>query len=120
MIKKTLVLGASENPTRYSNIAIKRLLSKGIDVVAIGNKPGLVEGVVIYKEKISVISVDTITLYLAAKNQKEYYEYILSLKPKRVLFNPGTENEELENLLTENNIDFERACTLVLLSIGEY
>ena len=120
MTKKTLVLGASENPTRYSNIAIKRLLSKGIDVVTIGNKSGLVEGVVIYKEKINFLGIDTITLYLGAKIQKEYYEYILSLNPNRVLFNPGTENEELENLLTENNIYFERACMLVLLSIGEY
>ena len=120
MTKKTLVLGASENPIRYSNSAIKRLISLGFEVVAVGNKIGVVEGVTIYKDKIHFLNVDTITIYLGANNQKEYYEYILLLKPKRVLFNPGAENEELENILNKNNIDFERACTLVLLSIGEY
>ena len=120
MIKKTLVLGASENPTRYSNIAIKRLLSKGIEVVAVGNKTGIVDGVIIYTDKINFLNVDTITLYLGAKNQKEYYEYILSLNPKRVLFNPGTENVEFEKRLRDAGIQTEQSCTLVLLATNQY
>jgi hypothetical protein len=119
-MKKTLVLGASENPDRYSNIAIKRLLNKGIDVVAIGIKTGEVDGVKIEIIKKEFVDIDTVTLYLSAKNQVEYYKYILSLKPNRVLFNPGTENSDFEALLTKNGISFERACTLVLLSLGKY
>ncbi len=120
MIRKTLVLGASENSTRYSNIAIKRLTSIGVEVKALGRKKGTVEGVLIETNLIEFEDIHTITLYLSAKNQEEYYNYIIALKPQRVLFNPGTENLFLEQLLTENNIAFERACTLVLLSIGEY
>lgn len=119
-MKKTLVLGASENPDRYSNIAIKRLLNKGIDVVAIGFKSGEVDGVNIEIIKKEFVDIDTVTLYLSAKNQVEYYKYILSLKPNRVLFNPGTENSDFEALLTKNGISFERVCTLVLLSLGKY
>ncbi|MBI9040691.1 CoA-binding protein [Lutibacter sp.] len=119
-MKKTLVLGASENPDRYSNIAIKRLLNKGIDVVAIGIKTGEVDGVKMEIIKKKFVDIDTVTLYLSAKNQVEYYNYILSLKPNRVLFNPGTENSDFEALLTKNGISFERACTLVLLSLGKY
>lgn len=120
MIKKTLVLGASINPDRYSYLAINRLVDNGHEVRAIGIKEGEVSGVKIYTTKKMFRDIDTITLYLNKKNQAEFYDYILKLKPKRVLFNPGTENIELENLLSENNIAFEKACTLVLLGIGEY
>lgn len=120
MKKNTLVLGASENPSRYSNIAIKRLLNKGIEVKAIGMRVGNVEGVKIEDYKKDFSDIDTVTLYLSAKNQVEYYNYILGLKPRRVIFNPGTENRELEELLTKNNIAFENACTLVLLSLNQY
>ncbi len=120
MKKNTLVLGASENPSRYSNIAIKRLLNKGIEVKAIGMRVGNVEGVKIEDYKKDFSDIDTVTLYLSAKNQVEYYNYILGLKPRRVIFNPGTENRELEELLTNNNIAFENACTLVLLSLNQY
>ena len=108
------------NPDRYSNIAIKRLLDNGFVVCAVGNKNGEVLGVKIYNSRELFQNIHTITLYLSAKNQENYYHYILSLKPQRVIFNPGTENEILEGLLTKSNIKFEYSCTLVLLSIGGY
>jgi predicted CoA-binding protein len=118
--KKTLVIGASLKPNRYSNIAINRLVEKGIKVVAIGLRKGEVAGVTIETEKIPFKDIHTITLYLNAKRQKEYYDYILSLNPKRVIFNPGTENEKFYSILNKNNIPFEVACTLVLLRMDLY
>ncbi|MCM8568193.1 CoA-binding protein [Gramella jeungdoensis] len=120
MKKKTLVLGASLNPARYSNLAINRLVKHGQPTVAIGLRKGSVDGVDIETEKLPFEGVDTITLYLNAKRQKEYYDYILSLKPERVIFNPGTENPELYDLLRNNGIHFENACTLVMLSSQQY
>ncbi len=118
--KKTLVLGASENPARYSYLAIKRLRNNQHPVVAIGKKKGMVAGIVIETEKIPVTEIDTITLYLNPAHQKEYYDYIISLHPKRIIFNPGTENDELAGLAVKNNIKALEACTLVLLSTGQY
>jgi len=117
---KTLVLGASLKTDRYSNYAIHSLIEKNHDVIGIGLKEGLVEGVKIYKGKPLVDDIHTITLYLNAKRQIEYYDYIIVLQPERVIFNPGTKNIELEELLKKNNIFFENACTLVLLSTGQY
>ncbi|MDD3722152.1 MAG: CoA-binding protein, partial [Lutibacter sp.] len=95
MIKKTLVIGASTNPNRYSYRAIQQLVAKGHSVIGIGKKEGEVNGVEITANKILYKDVDTVTLYLNKKNQQEFYNYIISLNPKRVLFNPGAENEEL-------------------------
>ena len=120
MKKKTLVLGASLNPARYSNLAINRLVKHGQPTVAVGLRKGEVEGVEVKTEKFPFEDIDTITLYLNAKRQEEYYDYIISLAPERVIFNPGTENPELYNLLRENNIHFENACTLVMLSSQQY
>ncbi len=120
MEKKTLVLGASENPQRYSYLAIESLLHKDQPVVAIGKKEGKVFGVDIHKEKIPFEDVDTITLYLNPANQKQYYDYILSLNPKRIIFNPGTENRELASLARNNGIEVMNACTLVMLSTNQY
>ncbi len=120
MRKKTLVLGASTNPGRYSFRAIQQLVAHGHPVLAIGNKEGEIGGVKISTEKMMFKDIDTLTLYLNKKNQESFYDYILALNPKRVLFNPGTENKELQKLLTKNNIAFEEACTLVLLSTGQY
>lgn len=120
MKNSTLVLGASLNTNRYSNIAIHRLRDTGITVFAIGLKKGSVLDVSIETEKKMFKNVDTITLYLKPERQKEYYNYILILKPRRVIFNPGTENLELIKLLRENNIETEVACTLVLLSTRQY
>jgi hypothetical protein len=120
MKNRTLVIGASTNPNKYSNIAIKRLRDQEFLVVAIGLKKGKVLDVVIEDEKQDFLNIDTVTLYLNPKRQEEYYEYIISLKPRRVIFNPGTENIEFVKQLQENNIEAEVACTLVLLSINEY
>jgi uncharacterized protein len=118
--KKTLVLGASDNPARYSYLAIQRLRRYDHPVVAIGRKNTQVADIPISKEKKPFDNVDTITFYLNPLHQKEYYDYILSLKPKRLIFNPGAENEELEELAKQNNIQTIEACTLVLLSTGQY
>jgi len=118
--KKTLVLGASNNPSRYSYLAVHRLRSHGHPVVAVGNKSSRVSDVTIETEKKEFENIDTITLYLNPLHQQEYYDYILSLKPKRIIFNPGTENEELESLATRHQIKALEACTLVLLSTGQY
>ncbi|MBL4939797.1 MAG: CoA-binding protein [Lutibacter sp.] len=117
---KTLVLGASTNPSKYSYLAINRLVTNGYKVYAIGTKEGTVGGVKITTKKKIFTDIDTVTLYVSAKNQADFYNYIIGLKPRRVLFNPGTENPFFERLLTKNNIEFERACTLVLLSLGAY
>ena len=118
--KKTLVLGASANPARYSNLAINRLKDHRHPVVAIGKRAGDVAGVPIETGKQSFDDIDTITLYLNPANQKEYYDYIISLHPKRIIFNPGTENDELAELALQNGVKPLEACTLVLLSTGQY
>lgn len=120
MNKKTLVLGASDKSNRYSYLAMKSLLAKGHEVVGIGKHHGTVAEVVIETEKQPYEAIDTVTLYINPTHQKEYYDYILSLRPKRIIFNPGTENTELEELARNNNIETMEACTLVLLSTGQY
>lgn len=118
--KKTLVLGASENPARYSNMAIRRLLRHGHPVVAVGNRIGNVDGVTIQTGQPQQDGVDTVTLYMNPTNQQPLYDYILGLKPKRIIFNPGTENLALQHLAEEQGIETDMACTLVMLSIGQY
>ena len=118
--KKTLVLGASDNPSRYSYLAVNRLRSHGHPVVAIGKKNSIVAGVPIEKEKKDWKDVDTVTLYLNPTHQQQYYDYILSLKPRRIIFNPGAENDELAELAVKNGIKPMEACTLVLLSTDQY
>lgn len=118
--KKTLVLGASSNPARYSNMAIKKLRQYGHPVVAIGAKNDQVDDVEIVKEKANFTEINTITLYLSAKHQTEYYDYILTLKPARIIFNPGAENTELARLAADQGIEVEEACTLVMLGTGQY
>jgi len=119
-MKKTLVIGASENPERYSYKAIKALKANDHEVVAIGLRSGEVAGVLFDAEKKSFENIDTVTLYVGPKNQPEYYEYILSLQPQRVIFNPGTENPEFIGRLESAVIYPEIACTLVLLATGQY
>lgn len=114
------MLGASANPQRYSYLAVNRLSKYGHEVVAIGQLPGMIFGISIDTEKKPFEEIDTITLYLNPKNQVQYYDYILSLKPKRIIFNPGAENEELEQLAKANGIKVQEACTLVMLSTGQY
>jgi uncharacterized protein len=118
--KKTLVLGASDNPSRYSYLAIQRLRDQGHPVAAVGKKYGRVADVEIEREKTAIDNIDTVTLYLNPLHQQDYYDYILSLKPKRIIFNPGAENEELATLAERHHIKTIEACTLVLLSTGQY
>lgn len=119
-MKKTLVFGASLKPNRYSNIAIHRLVDSGIETLAYGLREGEVSGVNINNNLDKISDIHTITLYINPKRQEEYYEQIISLAPKRVIFNPGTENPEFYKLLKDNGIAFEIACTLVLLSTHQY
>lgn len=118
--KKTVVLGASSNPARYSYLAVQRLRAHQHPVVAIGRRVGHVADVDIIKDQVQENDVDTVTLYLNPKNQIEYYDYILNLHPKRIIFNPGTENDELIKKAKENNIKPVIACTLVMLSTEQY
>jgi predicted CoA-binding protein len=119
-IKKTLVLGASDNPDRYSFLAVNRLREKGHPVVAIGKKRVKVADVEVVTNKKETQDIDTVTLYLNPKNQKEYYDYILSIHPRRLIFNPGAENNELASLARAKGIEPVEACTLVLLSTGQF
>jgi predicted CoA-binding protein len=119
-MKKTLVLGASTDVARYSNIATLRLLAQGHEVVPVGIKIGKINELDILQGTPIVENIDTITLYLNPTHQIAYYDYILSLHPKRVIFNPGTENAELAALLHQQEVEVEIACTLVLLATGEY
>jgi hypothetical protein len=119
-MKKTLVIGASTKPSRYAFKAIHRLVEKGHPVVAIGLREGTVAGVLITSEKKAFEHVDTVTLYISLRHQPEYYDYIVSLKPKRVIFNPGTLNPEFLEILKENAIEVIIDCTLVLLGANEY
>ena len=120
MKKNTLVIGASLKEERYSNRAIQRLRTYKHLVKAIGLRKGIVADVIIETDKKLFKEIDTVTLYLNPKRQEEYYDYIISLQPNRVIFNPGTENMEFVKLLKENNIFSEIACTLVLLATNQY
>lgn len=118
--KKTLVLGASSKPDRYSFKAISLLVEKGHSVLAIGQNQGEVSGIKIQTKSIPLKNIDTISLYLNPLRQRNYYNYIVESKPKRVIFNPGTENPEFYQLLELNAIKVDVACTLVLLATNQY
>ena len=120
MNKKTLVIGASLKEARYSNKAIRRLVKHGHEVKAIGLKKGMIDEVPIDTELVMYKNIHTVTLYLNPKRQVSYYNYVLDLKPKRVIFNPGTENLEFYKILKDADIEVEVACTLVLLSTDQY
>ena len=118
--KKTLVIGASENPERYSHLAVQKLMAHQHPVVAIGLRKGNIGNTIIETEKIPFSDIDTVTLYINPLRQPVYYEYIFSLNPKRIIFNPGAENEEFYDLAKQKGIKTQDACTLVLLSTGQY
>lgn len=119
-MKKTLVLGATSNPARYAYLAVMKLQRFGHEVVPLGNRTGEVDGLSILVGTPALENIDTVTLYLGAPRQVQYYDYILSLHPKRIIFNPGAENPELEDLAEANGIETVEGCTLVMLSIGAY
>lgn len=118
--KKTLVLGASAKPERYAYKAIESLVAKGHSVLAIGQNAGEVSGIKIQTKLIPIKNINTVTLYLNPLRQRDYYNYIIEAKPKRVVFNPGTENPQFYQLLQSNGIAVEVACTLVLLATNQY
>ena len=117
---KVLVIGASLKEERYSNKAIKMLNQFDHEVLAIGLREGMVDNTEIIKTKENFEAVDTVTLYLNAARQEEFYDYIIALKPRRVIFNPGTENSEFYEKLDNSAIGHEEACTLVLLSTNQF
>jgi uncharacterized protein len=118
--KKTLVIGASPNNERYSWMAVNRLRQYGHLVVAYGNKSGTIADVSIETDLPHPDDIDTVTMYMNAQRQAELHDYILSLNPKRIIFNPGAENPALEQLAEERGIETVEGCTLVMLSIGNY
>lgn len=119
-MKDTLVFGASLKPNRYSNIVIHRLVDKEIDTQAFGLRLGTIRGVEVKTKIENLQNPHTVSLYINPSRQFAYYQNILNLKPKRVIFNPGTENPEFYELLKENGVEAEVACTLVLLGTGQY
>lgn len=119
-MKKTVVIGASEDPNRYAYKATVSLQKHGHEVVPVGMVDGEINGIKIINGKPAIEGVDTVTMYVGPKNQPHWYDYVLSLNPKRVIFNPGAENREFEKRLQENKIETIDACTLVMLSIGNY
>lgn len=121
MKKRTLILGASPNPERYSYKATLLLAEKGHPVFPVGLREGMIGDYAILTEKPELKNIDTLTLYVGPRNQNVFYDYILkTIHPKRIIFNPGTENNELVKLAREQGIETEMACTLVLLSINNY
>lgn len=119
-MKRTVIIGASTNPERYSYKAAHKLSEHGHEICLIGIKSGELLGVPIHTDLVAFEGIDTVTLYVSAKNQVPYYEYIIGLQPKRVIFNPGTENDEFAERLNSLGIQPEVACTLVLLSTNMY
>ncbi|QZK89572.1 CoA-binding protein [Flavobacterium sp. CHNK8] len=118
--KKTLVLGATTKTDRYAFKAVQQLVEKGHSVLAVGQNAGEIAGIKIQTKAIPLKNIDTVTLYLNPTRQRDYYNYIVEAQPKRVIFNPGTENPEFYQLLQLNNIKVEVACTLVLLATNQY
>ncbi len=118
--RKTLIIGASVHPDRYSYLAGQRLQAHGHPVVALGNRSGMMGNIPIETEARAFENIDTVTLYLNPGRQEQYYDYILSLKPRRLIFNPGTENEVLEEKARAAGIEVLEACTLVMLASGQY
>lgn len=118
--KKTLVLGGSSNPARYSYLAINKLREHHHPVFAIGKRPAQVADVDVMQEMKPVPGLDTVSIYLNAGNQKNYYDFILAQQPRRVIFNPGAENPEFQKILSDHGIQVLEACTLVLLSTGQF
>ena len=119
-MKTTLVIGASQNPERYSYKAVLSLIKHGFTVVALGLKTGEINGIKILNNKPQVSNIDTVTLYISLKNQAEWIDYILYLNPKRIIFNPGAENDSFFSIASKRGIECFNARTLLMLSVGTY
>jgi predicted CoA-binding protein len=120
MMKKTLVLGGSIKPERYANKAINKLRNYGYPVVSIGIRSGTVADVEIETGFPDYKDIHTVTLYIGSKNQSPFYDYLIGLNPKRIIFNPGTESPELEALARNKGIETIEHCTLIMLSEGSF
>ena len=122
MMKKTMVLGATPNPQRYAYMAAQRLVENNFEIVPVGVRSGQVAGEEILDLKLQpmITDIHTITIYIGPTHQVQWYDYMLAINPKRMIFNPGTENQELESLFAGQGIEVLRACTLVMLSVGNY
>jgi hypothetical protein len=122
MSKKTVIIGATTNPSRYAYLAADRLVRSGHEIVPIGIKKGEVLGeqILDIREEPQIADVDTITMYIGPQHQPEYYDYLIGLNPKRIIFNPGTENQDFVRKLNEKGIESEYSCTLVMLGSGVY
>ncbi|MCU0431066.1 MAG: CoA-binding protein [Cytophagaceae bacterium] len=118
--KKVVVVGASDNPQRYSYLAAHMLMEYGYDMIPLGQKKGIVAGVPIHNDRPTLENVDTITLYIGPQHQPEIATYVASLHPRRVIFNPGTENPDFQEYLSNKGIEVLEACTLVLLRSGQF
>ncbi|MBA7542761.1 hypothetical protein ES705_35085 [subsurface metagenome] len=116
---KVVVIGASLHPLRYSYQAVKNLLERGYDVVPVGIRNGQIGNAVINTERAPIEDVDIILLYISKEKQIEYYDYILQLKPGVLLFNPGTENPELDKICSEHGIEVIYDCALILIESDE-
>ncbi len=119
-MKKTVIIGASPNPERYAYLATQRLQRHGHPVVPVGLREGRIGATSIHADRPAEADVDTVTLYVGPQHQPAWTDYILSLKPKRIIFNPGTENPELEAQATAAGIEVVEGCTLVMLASGEF
>lgn len=118
--KRTIVLGAVAFPSRYAFKAVHALVEKGHEVLPLGIRDGSIADIEIIKERPKLEEIDTVTVYLNQRNQETWYDYLLELNPRRVIFNPGAENGELRDLLNQNNIETVEDCTLVMLAVGRY
>lgn len=118
--KKTIVLGAVAFPSRYSFKAVHALIAKGHEVIPMGIRDGAIAGIDIIKDRPQFENVDTVTMYLSERNQADWYSYLLEINPNRVIFNPGAENQELRQILSEKNIQTVEECTLVMLAVGRF
>lgn len=119
-LKPTLILGATTNPNRYAYIAAQRLTAHGHQIIPVGIKQGELAGQTILNGKPDVPEVDTVTLYVGPRHQPEYYDWLMRVAPRRIIFNPGTENGELMKLARAQGIDVVSACTLVMLATDQY
>jgi uncharacterized protein len=121
-VKKTVIIGATPNPSRYAFLAANMLTDYDHEIVPVGIKTGNIAGkeILDLRKKPAITDVDTVTMYIGTRHQPEWYDYILSLRPKRIIFNPGTENDEFERLAEAKGIETEEACTLVLLRSNQY
>jgi len=119
-MKKTVVLGASPNPSRFSYKAVKSLVIHGFDVVPVGFRPGVAHDRIIQRGQPEIEDVHTVAMYVGPQRQLEFYDYILSLGPRRVIFNPGTNNPELMNMLNQMGVEVVEGCTLVMIDNDEF